>query len=338
MSPRGILPSFLPLNYQVENCKVYKEGVKQSMTDQPMVHVSRLSKTIDGEEIIRDLSFSIRRGEICGLLGPNGAGKTLTIRMIVGLTPPTSGDILIGGASITTERAKALEQIGVIVETPDMYGYMTGMQNLKHFARMYTPAISMGRIQEVVRLVELTDAIDRKVKTYSLGMRQRLGIAQALLHRPGVLILDEPTNGLDPSGIHQLRTYLHTLARTDNIAIIVSSHLLSEVELMCDRAIIIQNGTLIAEHAIKSSGPVRTEETVSVMLEVAEPERALDILSSLHPVLQADRTLALTVDKVRIPGLVEQLVQHRIGVYQVMIRSASLEEMFLSVTGGTRLP
>jgi ABC-2 type transport system ATP-binding protein len=182
------------------------------MSKQPVVELHHVSKTIDGEELITDLSFSIHRGEIYGLLGPNGSGKTLTIRMMVGLISMTSGDISIHGYSIRTDRIEALQHVGAIVENPDLYGYMTGMQNLKHFARMYDKPISKERIMEVIDLVELSDAIHRKVKTYSLGMRQRLGIAQALLHRPSVLILDEPTNGLDPAGIHQLRNYLYTLA------------------------------------------------------------------------------------------------------------------------------
>ncbi len=173
-----------------------------------------------------------------GLLGPNGAGKTTMIRMMVGLIPPTAGEVYIGGHSLQSHRNQALRQVGVIVENPEMYKYMSGYKNLLHFARMI-PGITKQRIHEVTELVGLTDRIHDKVKTYSLGMRQRLGVAQALLHRPSVLILDEPTNGLDPAGIRDLRDYLKRLAREHGTAVIVSSHMLSEMELMCDRVAII---------------------------------------------------------------------------------------------------
>lgn len=160
------------------------------MEDQTIVDVRGISKKVYGEEIIHDVSFSVRRGEIYGLLGPNGSGKTFTIRLMVGLLSLTAGDVLIAGHSIKTDRINALAHIGAIVENPDLYGYMTGMQNLKHFARMYGHTrVDSARMIEIAELVELSDVLDRKVKTYSLGMRQRLGIAQALLHRPSVLML-----------------------------------------------------------------------------------------------------------------------------------------------------
>ncbi|WP_047151271.1 ABC transporter ATP-binding protein [Aneurinibacillus tyrosinisolvens] len=305
------------------------------MTDKNVVELHNVSKTVDGEPIIRDLSFSIRRGEILGLLGPNGAGKTFTIRMMVGLITMTDGDIFIEGHSIRTDRTKALQHVGAIVENPDLYGYMTGMQNLKHFARMYDTSISRERIMEIVRLVELSDAIHRKVKTYSLGMRQRLGIAQALLHQPGVLILDEPTNGLDPVGIHQLRGYLYKLVKEEGIAIIVSSHLLAEVELMCDRVVIIQNGMFVGEHNIKERKDSVT--AVEVAFEVTEPDKAVLLLASFGTVQAVETTIMLKLPKQQVPAIVALLVESGIGIYQVNIRTESLEETFLTLTGGTRL-
>lgn len=303
------------------------------MTNQNAIEVQHVSKNIGGDELIKALSFSIQRGEICGLLGPNGAGKTLTIRMMVGLISITEGDIFIEGHSIRTQRTNALRHIGAIVENPDLYGYMTGMQNLKHFARMYEQPITKERMMEVAELVELTDAMHRKVKTYSLGMRQRLGIAQALLHKPSILILDEPTNGLDPAGIHQLRNYLYMLAKEENIAVIISSHLLSEIELMCDRVVIIQNGVFVGEHSIKEKK--ETDTQVEVEFEITEPAKAATLLASIPIVKTTDSTITVTAAKQHIPKIVATLVQNEIGVFQVRIKTRSLEETFLSITGGT---
>ncbi|WP_010198084.1 ABC transporter ATP-binding protein, partial [Bacillus sp. m3-13] len=214
------------------------------------VKLTNVCKDIGTKEIIKDVSFEVYKGEVFGFLGPNGAGKTTTIRMMVGLMSITSGDIHIDGASIKTDYEKAVRQVGAIVENPEMYKFLTGYQNLKQYARMM-PGITAERLDEVIELVGLTGRIKEKVKTYSLGMRQRLGIAQALLHKPKVLILDEPTNGLDPAGIREIRDYLRSLAREEGMAIVVSSHLLSEMELMCDRVGIIQKGELIDIQSIR---------------------------------------------------------------------------------------
>jgi ABC-2 type transport system ATP-binding protein len=214
------------------------------MKNEPVISLRNVYKRIGRTTIIDDLTFDVPRGEIFGFLGPNGAGKTTTIRMIVGLMSITKGQILINGKNIKTEFEQAIRHVGAIVESPEMYKYLSGYQNLVHFARM-VPGVTKERIDEVVSLVKLENRIHDKVKKYSLGMRQRLGVAQALLHRPALLILDEPTNGLDPEGIHELRDYLLHMTRTEGITVIVSSHLLSEMELMCDRVAILQHGKLI---------------------------------------------------------------------------------------------
>ena len=216
------------------------------------MRVKNVYKSFGKKKIIKDLSFSVNRGEIYGFLGPNGSGKTTTIRMMVGLIGIDKGDIFIEGYDVKKDKIKALEHVGAIIENPELYKYMSGMKNLIHFARMSKTPVSQERIDEVVKLVKLEHAINKKVKTYSLGMKQRLGVAQALLHSPSILILDEPTNGLDPEGIHELREYLRYLAKKENISIIISSHLLSEVELICDNIIVIQEGKLIGERTIKN--------------------------------------------------------------------------------------
>jgi ABC-2 type transport system ATP-binding protein len=197
-----------------------------------VVQLRNVTKRIGSKTIIDRLSFEVHPGEVFGFLGPNGAGKTTTIRMIVGLMSTTEGEILVKGHNIKQYFEQAMVHVGAIVENPEFYKFLSGYQNLQHFARMI-PGITEQRLQEVISLVKLDHRIQDKVKTYSLGMRQRLGVAQAILHRPSVLILDEPTNGLDPEGIRELRDYLRKLSREEGLAVIVSSHLLSEMELMC---------------------------------------------------------------------------------------------------------
>ncbi|WP_282942474.1 ABC transporter ATP-binding protein [Paenibacillus sp. RC67] len=297
---------------------------------QPLaVEVRNVTKVIGGKEIIKNLSLSVRSGEIYGFLGPNGAGKTTTIRMIVGLISITKGDILVQGNSIRTHRKEAMEQIGAIVENPELYRYMTGRQNLIHFANMSSKNITNERMEEIIHLVQLEDAIDRKVKTYSLGMRQRLGIAQALLHRPAILILDEPTNGLDPAGIRQLRDYLQQLARSENMAVLVSSHLLSEIELMCDRVIIIQNGRFVAERSLKQA---ENQIGVRVNMEVTDQEKTVQLLQQMGHIPLIQNPLTIETSKEHIPVIVQKLVQHGVGIVQVVIRETALEDIFLNLT------
>ncbi|MFD3447532.1 ABC transporter ATP-binding protein [Microbacteriaceae bacterium 4G12] len=295
-----------------------------------VVSLQNVYKTIGKKEIIHDLSFEVKEGEVYGFLGPNGSGKTTTIRMMTGLISLTSGNITICGHSIKEEREKALSYIGAIVENPELYEYMTGMQNLKHFANMAAQTISRKEIDEIVKLVELEHAINKKVKTYSLGMKQRLGIAQALLHNPKVLILDEPTNGLDPAGIRQLRDYLQYLAKERNIAVLVSSHLLNEVELMCERVVIIKNGQFVQEYSLKEH--LMKEDNITVVFEVDDTNNGSRLLNGDVK----DGKVVITTEKAEIPTLVEKLVLAGVRVYGVSIQNKSLEEEFLALTGGVK--
>lgn len=216
---------------------------------QPVVEVRNLTKRIRHKNIVDQISFELFPGEVFGFLGPNGAGKTTTIRMIVGLIGMSDGDVAINGYSIRTSFREAIRHVGAIIENPELYKHLTGMQNLKQFARM-VGNLPQSRIDQIVQLVGLTARIHEKVKTYSLGMRQRLGIAQALLHKPAVLILDEPTNGLDPAGIREMRQLVRKLAAEEGIAVMVSSHLLAEMEQMCDRFGIVTEGRLRTTFAL----------------------------------------------------------------------------------------
>jgi ABC-2 type transport system ATP-binding protein len=210
------------------------------------LRAEHLAKRYGARQAVVDASFTLRKGEVFGFLGPNGAGKTTTIRMLVGLIRPTSGKVTVGGFDLLREREAALHRLGCIVESPDFYEYLTGRENLQHFARMIDGQAS-SRIEPLADMLRVRERLDDRVRTYSLGMRQRLGIAQALLGDPAVLVLDEPANGLDPAGIRELRELLRRLADERGLAVFVSSHLLGEIERMCDRLAIVHRGRVLAE-------------------------------------------------------------------------------------------
>ncbi|UTR07752.1 ABC transporter ATP-binding protein [Alkalihalobacillus sp. LMS6] len=299
------------------------------MTDFPL-QIKGLNKSFGKNHIIKDMSFQLKRGQIYGFLGPNGSGKTTTIRMIVSLIAPDSGDVIIEGNNIRTNRKQALSKIGAIVEDPDLYGYLTGQQNLEHFARLSNQVISKERIKEVVSLVELEGAMKKKVKSYSLGMKQRLGIAVSLLHRPSVLILDEPTNGLDPKGIRDLRSYLQRLAKEDGVTLLVSSHQLSEIETLCDRAIVIKKGEVVDE--ISMSDDERIEQTLTVKIEAKPATKAFEILSTYGAVKQNGTAVELEKQSYEeIPNIVAALINEQVHVYGVTYQNR-LEDAYFTLT------
>lgn len=304
--------------------------------DQPIVKLQNVTKRIGKRTIIDRLTLDLPLGEVFGFLGPNGSGKTTTIRMMVGLMSLTDGEITIGGYSITKQYEKAIRHVGAIVENPEMYKYLTGYQNLIHYSRMI-PGITEHRVHEVVRLVGLEGRIHDKVKTYSLGMRQRLGVAQAILHKPQLLILDEPTNGLDPAGIRELRDYLRQLSKDEGIAVFVSSHLLSEMELMCDRVAIIQNGKLIDVRTIR--GAQALTEASRVLIEVDRPQGAIEALlaAGKSAVADGDHAIAVEADRESTAVINAALVTAGIKVYGIRTHVKSLEDQFLEATGGERI-
>jgi ABC-2 type transport system ATP-binding protein len=295
-----------------------------------IVEIKNVTKVIKGKKIIDDLSFDIFEGEVFGFLGPNGAGKTTTIRMIVGLMSITSGEIVICGHNVKKDFEKALRHVGGIVENPELYKFLTGYENLKQYARMIK-GISDEKIDEVVELVGLTARINDKVKTYSLGMRQRLGIAQSLLHDPKVMILDEPTNGLDPAGIREVRDHLRMLTKEKGMAVIVSSHLLSEMEMMCDRIAIIQNGKLIDVQAVRD---FIQEQKQKYLIEIDKDNQHLltDELLHGYPFSKNKNGIEIEIEKENIPNLIQILVENGIRIYEVKIISKSLEDRFLEIT------
>lgn len=300
---------------------------------EPAVQIQQLTKKIGRKTIIDDLSFELYPGEIFGFLGPNGAGKTTTIRMMVGLISISKGDVIIQGKSIKRNFEDAIIHIGAIVENPEMYKFLSGYRNLKHYARMI-PGVSRERIQEVIQQVGLEQRIYDKVKTYSLGMRQRLGLAQALLHNPSVLVLDEPTNGLDPAGIREFRDYLRKISREQGVAVMVSSHLLSEMELMCDRVGIIQHGKLIGIQTVKEMSEASKE--LKVQFTVNEVAKAEEIITEMNDSFTSldDQRFEIMIDREQIPRIVELLVESGVSIYGIVTMSRSLEDRFLEVTGG----
>lgn len=296
-----------------------------------IVVLKDVTKVIKGRTIIDNISFEVNKGEVFGFLGPNGAGKTTTIRMIVGLMGITSGDITVGGASIKTNFEDAVRHVGAIVENPEMYKFLSGYQNLVHYARM-SKDITKDKINETVKLVGLTDRIHDKVKTYSLGMRQRLGLAQCLLHDPNVLILDEPTNGLDPAGIREIRDYIRLLAREKNMAVIVSSHILSEMEMMCDRIGIIQNGRLIDVQRVQEFVHAKAS---SFEFEVIPSDDALSLVETNYPNIIITRSrngVTVELPKEEIPNVVKMFVESNIQIFGIKEVAKTLEDRFLEVT------
>lgn len=304
------------------------------MSHTPVVQLQHVTKRIGNKPVVDDLSLEIAAGEVFGFLGPNGAGKTTAIRMIVGLVTVSQGDILIKGHSITKEFKKAIQNVGAIVENPDLYKYLTGYQNLKHYARMVA-GVTKARINEMARITGLHDRIHDKVYTYSLGMRQRLGIAQAMLHRPSLLILDEPTNGLDPAGIHELRNSLRKLAHEEGVAVLVSSHLLSEMELLCDRVGVLKHGRLVRMQGIQDYIRKSANAYVSVTVEPAQMEQALSLIATWnktavpagHP-----GQLRIQMNQAEIPAVNKLLLNAGIQLYGIQMQEQTLEERFLEIT------
>ncbi|MDF2923106.1 MAG: transporter ATP-binding protein [Paenibacillaceae bacterium] len=305
--------------------------------NEPIVQLQNVTKRIGSKTIIDKLTFNVPRGEVFGFLGPNGAGKTTTIRMMVGLMSISEGDILIGGHSIRTQFEKAVKQVGAIVENPEMYKYLSGWNNLVHYARM-VPGITRHRIQEIVHMMGLENRIHDKVKTYSLGMRQRLGVAQAVLHKPALLILDEPTNGLDPAGIRELRDYLRRLSQEEGVSVIVSSHLLSEMELMCDRVAIIQNGRLVDVRLTKDF--MADGGRKSVVFEVSDVVQAQQVLASNNSDFSTElqkEGIVLELDREEVAEVTALLVHAGVKIYGIKLITKSLEDKFLEMTGSDQI-
>ncbi len=288
-----------------------------------------LYKTFGKKTILKDVSLEVNEGDILGFIGPNGAGKTTTIKLILGLQSITKGNVSINGYDIEKNFTNAIKRVGAIVENPDMYMYLTGFQNLKLVANLYKD-VSEDRINEVVKLVKLENRIKDKVSKYSLGMRQRLGIAQAILHKPNLLILDEPTNGLDPEGIKEMRELLVDLASIEKMGILISSHNLAELDNFCNKVCIIKNGKIIETSEISK---IKQEASKEVKIfEVNNVNLAEEIIGKIEKI--DTNKFKINVPKQEVAEIVEKLVKNNIKVYEVKQEEKTLEDAFFEKTGG----
>jgi len=289
-----------------------------------------LNKSFGKKHVLKDVSLELEEGDIVAFIGPNGSGKTTTIKLILGLLTIDSGTVTINDFNIEKEYSRAIERVGAIVENPDLYMYLSGQKNLELIANMYKD-ITTERIQEVVCAVGLQERINDKVSSYSLGMRQRLGIAQSIMHRPNILILDEPTNGLDPEGIKQMRILLTKLAKEEKMAILISSHQLSELENFCTKTCIIKNGTIID---ISSIEDLKKDKNNSYyLIEVSSTEN----LNMPNTEIVDATTLRVNTNKEEIPNIIRLLIKNKIDVYSIINKGISLEEAFLQKTGGNTI-
>jgi ABC-2 type transport system ATP-binding protein len=297
------------------------------------VEVDRLTKDFGKLRALDEISFSVEEGEVFGFLGPNGAGKTTTIRIMLGLLHPDGGSIKIGGDDCWTDHARAARQFGATLEQPGFYGYLSGRDNLRLFARMLGE-VDEKQITELLALVGMTERGDDKVKRYSMGMRQRLALAQALLGKPRLLVLDEPTNGLDPNGIHGLRILLRKLATDQGLTIFFSSHLLSEVEELCDRVVVLHRGE------VRAAGPLSELMNVTgfvYRIDVSDVSGALKIINGIEGATAAPGTLkdSVTVHCETDLGraMNHALVTAGIGVDQLVRTQKGLEDIYIQLTG-----
>lgn len=296
-----------------------------------VLELKNVSKSFGKRKIIDNISLKVNSGEIFGFLGPNGSGKTTTIKMILRLIDSDEGEIKVNGLDNRKQFEQAMECIGAIVENPDMYKYMSGIDNLKLHARIRN--IDEKRIYEVLEMVGLKDRAKDKVGKYSLGMKQRLGLALTLLHNPKVLILDEPTNGLDPAGIKQLRDILKKISHEENVAVFVSSHILTEMQQMCDRVAVLDNGKIVKIEQITNS---KEEKIETIELRIKDKTKAIKILKEKFEVDAKEEkdSLLVTIQTEKVPEVVRELAIEDVGIKAVIPREHNLEEIFFDATEG----
>jgi ABC-2 type transport system ATP-binding protein len=302
------------------------------LNDEKIIEIENLSKKFKDLKAVDKLNLNVYRGDVFGFLGPNGAGKSTTIRMILSLISPTSGSIKLFGKSLKNNRKNLLSRIGAIVEKPDFYGYLSAYKNLEILGKLSNVNISSKRIMEVLELVGLEKRFKSKVKTFSHGMKQRLGIAQALLHNPELIILDEPTTGLDPQGMKEIRDLIIYLSKNENKTIFLSSHILYEVELVANRMIIIDKGSAKVEGKVNE---LLNANKLKVTFEVDDINKAKVILANSSWIDKLDSSIESKLFFFLLPEeislLNKYLVQNEVKVSAV-IPTRSLEDFFLSIT------
>ncbi|MBE1557150.1 ABC transporter ATP-binding protein [Sporosarcina limicola] len=295
-----------------------------------IIETSRLTKKFGSRKVVDHVDLKVKKGEIYGFLGPNGAGKTTTIRMLLGLARPTKGSIQIFGKDIRKEKLAILKKVGSLVEYPSYYGHLSAYENLEAVRILLD--VPKSRIDEVLSIVRLTNDAKRPVKGFSLGMKQRLGIATALLGNPELLILDEPTNGLDPSGIIEIRELIKSMPKEHGITIVVSSHLLSEIDQMATQVGIISKGRMIFQDSIST---LRAQSTSKIKLTVNDVESAWKTLLThgYTTDLSQNNLFIENGSDEKVAEIVKSLVQNDYSIYRVEEERKSLEEIFLELTG-----
>ena len=298
----------------------------------PVLEVLGLKKRIGLKTIVEDISFDMHEGEIIGLLGPNGSGKTTIMRMLVGLTKTTKGEVYCFEKPLGLGKVKMLKEVGAMIETPEFYNYMSGWSNLKQMARVCGKKVSRARMKELVEFVGLSKVIRKKVKTYSLGMRQRLGLAQALLNDPKILILDEPVNGLDPQGVQDFRNKLKEIAAT-GVSILISSHLLDEIEKVSDRVIVIEKGRIIVDDKLDN---LVADETIKTLISTYDVEKAEILVRELgiRYELTKDGFIFENISREDKARVITYLVTNNVELDSIRELTTSLEDRFLQITGG----
>jgi len=300
----------------------------------PIIEVKHLTKSFRDLKAVNDLSFTVEEGQVYGFLGQNGAGKSTTIRMLLTLINPTSGTIEIFGLDLQKHRKEILRQVGAIIERPDLYKYLTALENLRIFAAMSGIQISEKKLMDQLAMVGLEQRAHSKVKTYSQGMKQRLGIAIALVHDPKLIILDEPTNGLDPQGIADIRNLILMLSRDMHKTLLISSHLLSEMELIADSMIIIDKGKKLVEGKVNEL--FDPAETIVELKTTDDSETYNKLMqSSLKGFVQGKRNdcVLMKLHRNKVPEVMKELVRMDVNVISLHSKH-SLEDYFLSLTTG----
>ena len=293
-----------------------------------ILEIKSVSKKIGKKKILKDISLEVKEGEIFGFVGPNGAGKTTLIKTMLGLYKQDSGTIKIGGYDINKDFEKAMEKIGAIIENPEMYDYLSGKDNLSLYSKIGNKTDDEYQ-KKIVKTVKLEERIKNKVKTYSLGMRQRLGVAQALIGKPKLLVLDEPTNGLDPLGIKELRELLKTISKENNIAVFVSSHILSELESFCNKICIINNGSIISCTTMEKIKNIANR--ANYIIEVDNTN--LDGCLSSYEIMD-NKHIKISINEDSLNNLIKSLIINNINIYEIKKEVLSLEDIFIKLVGG----
>lgn len=293
---------------------------------QKILECQNLCKSFGKKQILKDVSFEIDEKDILAFIGPNGSGKTTTIKLILGLQNIDSGSVKINGYDVEKDFVKSIEKVGAIVENPDTYMYLSGWQNLKLVANLYK-GVTDDDLKTIVKTVGLENRIHDKVSKYSLGMRQRLGIARALVNKPNLLVLDEPTNGLDPEGIKDLRILLKRLAK-EGMGILISSHNLAELESFCNKVLIIDNGVILETSEVK-----KFKDNNNKYLFKVDNTKNIK-LDGMYEVTKT--TFCINGEKESIASIIKTLVNEDIKIYEVTLTELTLEEAFLKKTGGMK--